>query len=49
MLIAPVRVGKDAATAAGSVVTKDVAAGETVVGVPARPLPEKSKKKPEKA
>lgn len=38
MLVAPVRVGKKAATGAGSVVTKDVAAGATVVGVPAKLL-----------
>ena len=37
MLVAPVRIGKNATTAAGSVVTKDVAAGETVMGVPAKP------------
>ena len=37
MLVAPVRIGKNAATGAGSVVTKDVAAGETVKGVPAKP------------
>jgi bifunctional UDP-N-acetylglucosamine pyrophosphorylase / glucosamine-1-phosphate N-acetyltransferase len=37
MLIAPVEIGDGARTAAGSVVTKNVAAGATVVGVPARP------------
>jgi bifunctional UDP-N-acetylglucosamine pyrophosphorylase/glucosamine-1-phosphate N-acetyltransferase len=37
MLVAPVTIGDDAATGAGSVVTKDVAAGEVVVGVPAKP------------
>jgi len=36
MLVAPVSVGDDAATGAGSVVTKDVEPGELVVGVPAR-------------
>lgn len=36
MLVAPVRVGKDARTAAGAVVTKDVPDGEQVAGVPAR-------------
>lgn len=38
MLVAPVHVGDGAATGAGSVVTHDVAAGEKVVGVPARPI-----------
>ena len=37
VLVAPVRVGKGARTGAGSVVTHDIADGETVVGVPARP------------
>jgi bifunctional UDP-N-acetylglucosamine pyrophosphorylase/glucosamine-1-phosphate N-acetyltransferase len=36
MLVAPVRVGRNAATGAGSVVTKDVPDGAKVVGVPAR-------------
>jgi bifunctional UDP-N-acetylglucosamine pyrophosphorylase/glucosamine-1-phosphate N-acetyltransferase len=38
MLVAPVRIGKGAATGAGSVVTHDVADGERVAGVPARRL-----------
>ena len=38
MLVAPVRVGREAGTGAGSVVTDDVADGEQVAGVPARPL-----------
>ncbi len=38
MLIAPITVGDGASTGAGSVVTKDVVAGELVAGVPARPL-----------
>ena len=40
ILIAPVKIGEGAKVGAGSVVTKnkDVKAGETVVGVPARPL-----------
>lgn len=38
MLIAPITVGAGAKTGAGSVVTKDVAEGSTVVGIPARPI-----------
>ncbi len=50
-LIAPVTIGDGALTGAGSVVTKDVAAGERVVGNPARPLPPKKspKKSPKRA
>jgi bifunctional UDP-N-acetylglucosamine pyrophosphorylase / glucosamine-1-phosphate N-acetyltransferase len=40
-LVAPVEIGDDALTGAGSVVTKDVPAGERVAGNPARPLPSK--------
>jgi bifunctional UDP-N-acetylglucosamine pyrophosphorylase/glucosamine-1-phosphate N-acetyltransferase len=36
MLVAPIRIGEGARTGAGSVVTKDVDPGATVVGVPAR-------------
>ena len=38
MLIAPLTVGEGAVTGAGSVVTRDVAPGTSVVGVPARPI-----------
>lgn len=41
MLIAPVRIGDGAVTGAGSVVTRDVASGDRVAGVPARPLQDK--------
>jgi bifunctional UDP-N-acetylglucosamine pyrophosphorylase/glucosamine-1-phosphate N-acetyltransferase len=40
-LVAPVEIGDGALTGAGSVVTKDVPAGERVAGNPARPLPKK--------
>jgi len=40
ILVAPVNIGKDVVVGANAVVTRnqDVADGETVVGVPARPL-----------
>lgn len=45
ILVAPIHIGHDAATGAGSVVTKDVSAGETVVGVPAKPKPLRAPKR----
>jgi len=44
MLVAPVKIGPGARTGAGAVVTKDIEADSTVVGVPAHPL-KKSKEK----
>ena len=41
MLIAPITVGKAARTGAGSVVRTDVAAGDTVAGVPAKSIKSK--------
>jgi bifunctional UDP-N-acetylglucosamine pyrophosphorylase/glucosamine-1-phosphate N-acetyltransferase len=41
ILRAPVEVGPDAYTGGGSFVNRDVPAGQTVVGVPARPLARK--------
>jgi bifunctional UDP-N-acetylglucosamine pyrophosphorylase/glucosamine-1-phosphate N-acetyltransferase len=38
MLIAPITIGPGAMTGAGAVVTRDVAPGKTVVGMPARPI-----------
>lgn len=38
MMVAPVTIGDDATTGAGAVVTRDVAPGKTVVGMPARPI-----------
>jgi bifunctional UDP-N-acetylglucosamine pyrophosphorylase/glucosamine-1-phosphate N-acetyltransferase len=38
MLVAPVSLGDGSRTGAGAVVTRDVAAGKTVVGMPARPI-----------
>jgi bifunctional UDP-N-acetylglucosamine pyrophosphorylase/glucosamine-1-phosphate N-acetyltransferase len=41
-LVAPLTLGDGSMTGAGSVVTRDVPAGERVVGNPARPLPKKT-------
>ena len=43
MLVAPVKVGADAITGAGSVVTDDVPAGRLVVGVPAKIVDKKAR------
>jgi len=42
-LVAPLRIGDRARTGAGAVVTRDVEAGVTVVGVPAKPFSKKNK------
>lgn len=43
MLVAPLKIGRGAKTGAGAVVTHDVADGEVVAGVPARPMKKKEK------
>ena len=45
MLVAPVKIGKNAKTGAGAVVTHDVPDGATVIGVPAKELRSKAKGK----
>jgi bifunctional UDP-N-acetylglucosamine pyrophosphorylase/glucosamine-1-phosphate N-acetyltransferase len=45
MLVAPVTIGEGAKTGAGAVVTRDVAPGATVVGMPARPIELRRKQK----
>jgi bifunctional UDP-N-acetylglucosamine pyrophosphorylase/glucosamine-1-phosphate N-acetyltransferase len=42
VLVAPVEIESTARTGAGSVVTKNVKSGQTVVGIPARPIHSKS-------
>ena len=44
MLVAPLEIGKDSSTGAGSVVTKDVLPETVVVGVPARTIVRTSNK-----
>ncbi len=41
MLVAPLKIGRNAKTGAGAVVTHDVADNEVVAGVPARPMKKK--------
>jgi bifunctional UDP-N-acetylglucosamine pyrophosphorylase/glucosamine-1-phosphate N-acetyltransferase len=44
MLVAPLKIGENATTGAGSVVTKDVPADSVAVGIPARVIRKKAKR-----
>jgi bifunctional UDP-N-acetylglucosamine pyrophosphorylase/glucosamine-1-phosphate N-acetyltransferase len=44
MLVAPLELGENSSTGAGSVVTKDVPPDTVVVGIPARSIARKKKK-----
>jgi bifunctional UDP-N-acetylglucosamine pyrophosphorylase/glucosamine-1-phosphate N-acetyltransferase len=49
MLVAPVSLGDGSRTGAGAVVTRDVAPGKTVVGIPARPIEARRRRSAERA